>query len=172
MLKYSGIGSRETPAEILTLMEDFAYAVASFSIMRSGGADGADSAFEFGATLGGGIREIFLPWKGFNGCTDAILHEPTPEAYEVAAQFHPRWKYLRMPAQKLHARNSHQIMGASLHDPVNLVVCWTPGAKGGGGTGQALRIANHYEIEIWDLADPEMEQCAREIIGDDGIELR
>ena len=169
---YAGIGSRKTPLPILYVMQDFAKAVGSFSIMRSGGAEGADSAFEFGATLGNGLKEIFLPWKGFNDRTDAMLHEPTQNAMEIAEHYHPRWRYISQGAKKLHGRNTHQVLGADCETPVDMIVCWTQGAKGGGGTGQALRIAQDRGIEVWDLADPELEAKAREVIADGGIELR
>jgi hypothetical protein len=33
-------------------------------------------------------------------------------------------------------------------------LCWTKGAAGGGGTGQAIRIARSRDIPVFDLADP------------------
>lgn len=170
-LIYAGIGSRRTPLEILKLMEDFACAVGPYTVMRSGGAPGADDAFEFGATLGYGEREIYLPWKGFNNRTDAKLYEPTPEAMAIAEYYHPRWESLSQGGKKLHGRNTHQVLGANCDTLANLIVCWTPEAKGGGGTGQALRIAKDRNIEIWDLADPGWEQVAREVIDGRGIPL-
>lgn len=89
------------------------------------------------------------------------MSEPTDLAMEVAEYFHPRWQYLKQGAKKLHARNSHQVLGPNCDDPVDLVVCWTQDAKGGGGTGQAIRIAKHHKIEIWDLADPLHEEYIR-----------
>jgi hypothetical protein len=58
--------------------------------------------------------------------------------------FHPGWDKLSKGAKMLQARNSHQILGPTLEqdDAVEFVLCWTPGAKGGGGTGQATRIAH------------------------------
>src|SRR4051794_35199053 len=55
---YTGIGSRQTPAEVLALMTRIAQALdAEGYILRSGEAAGADTAFAQGATR----REIFLP---------------------------------------------------------------------------------------------------------------
>jgi hypothetical protein len=34
-----------------------------------------------------------------------------------------------------------------------MVVCWTPGARGRGGTGSAIRLARSREIPVHDLAD-------------------
>lgn len=137
-------------------MERFAKHVAPHALLRSGGAPGADQAFEFGAVLGGGRTEIYLPWNGFQDrWNDAFSYEPSDTAMELAEYFHPRWRYLKHGARKLHARNVHQVLGANCDDPVDLVVCWTKDARGGGGTGQALRVAKHHGVEIWDLADSE-----------------
>jgi predicted Rossmann fold nucleotide-binding protein DprA/Smf involved in DNA uptake len=47
--KYAGIGSRSTPPETLPLIESIAARLAEKGwVLRSGGADGADSAFEKG----------------------------------------------------------------------------------------------------------------------------
>ena len=53
------------------------------------------------------------------------------------------------------ARNSYQVLGRNLDDPVEFVICWTPGGSGSGGTGQAIRIAKDYQIPVFDLGSPE-----------------
>jgi len=147
---YAGIGSRQTPAGILTTMTRFASAAEDLGyILRSGGADGADSAFEAGVKLPF-HKQIFLPWPGFNG-NPSLLTGASEEAFTMAAKFHPAWNRLSQAARKFHARNCHQVLGADLDSPVNFVVCWTPGGKVTGGTGQALRIAEHYGIHIFNL---------------------
>lgn len=178
-MKYAGIGSRKTPPDILRVMEDYAYAMARGAILRTGGADGADKAFEFGARTGGGIVELFLPWSGFNGClNNELLSEPTKAAYQVAEHYHPGWPYLKPAAQKLMARNSHQVLGKNLDDSVEIIVCWTPdGSLDGkgkkcGGTGQALRIAADYDVDVFNLARTDDLEGIREVIGGDGFSLR
>jgi hypothetical protein len=149
---YAGIGSRQTPKDILAVMTDVADLLAQANgVLRTGAAPGADQAFEFGATLGGGEIETYLPWEGFEGRQDGTLLEPSKLALEVGEEFHPRWKYLKQGAKKLIARNSHQVLGKSLDEPANLIVCWTPDGKPSGGTGQALRIAAAYEIPVLNL---------------------
>lgn len=149
---YAGIGSRRTPPEILDLMTRIAEQMSLKGYtLRSGAAPGADSAFEAGHALGPGDMEIYLPWKGFNG-NPSPLYTPHPAAFEMAASFHPAWKRCGLAARKFHARNCHQILGAALVKPVDLVICWTPSAMRTGGTGQALRIAEHHGIPIHDLA--------------------
>lgn len=139
---YAGIGSRKTPQPILEMMTAIArhYQIDG-SILRSGGAVGADTAFESGA---GVAKEIFL------------ARHATPEAYELTAKYHPAWHKCSPWAKAFHARNALIILGRDLKTPVRIVICWTEAAKGGGGTGQGIRIADAYGIEVHDLADPEI----------------
>jgi hypothetical protein len=101
-----------------------------------------------------------------------VLSEPTPAAYELAARFHPAWSRLTRGVRALHARNCHQVLGADLASPARFVLCWTPdGSLDGrgrnvGGTGQALRIAHHHGIAIFNLARPKhAERLSRHCIG-------
>ena len=62
---YTGIGSRETPEDILTFFTQVAnYLGERDFILRSGGANGADLAFEKGCQ--NDQKEIYIPWKNFN----------------------------------------------------------------------------------------------------------
>jgi len=147
---YAGIGSRETPAEILKMFSSLAkYLGEQGHILRSGGASGADQAFERGCDAGNGIKEIYLPWKGFEKSNSSLVVEPGI-AYEIAEKFHPAWSRLSDGAKKLQARNSHQVLGADCKHPADFIICWTSGGEGGGGTGQALRIAKEFNIPICD----------------------
>ena len=165
---YAGIGSRETPVEILSLMCSIACALeARGMILRSGGADGADAAFATGASVGS--REIFTPWASFGPRRGPAQPDATPLARSkheaacmaLAAEHHPTWHvpegepgYLTNGARLLHARNGQQVLGRALDDPSAFILCWTKGAAGGGGTGQAIRIARSRAIPVFDLADP------------------
>lgn len=151
---FAGIGSRQTPPEVLRLMEAIALRLTTAYkfVLRSGGAKGADSAFAAGAKA----KEIYLPWPGYNGLTDGVvLVRPTSEAYEVAKRFHPVWDRLSPGVQALHARNVHVLLGKDLASPVDFVVAWTPGGAEVGGTGHALRVAKHYGIPVFNLYEKE-----------------
>lgn len=150
-MKYAGIGSRETPAGVLALMDKIGYCLGKRGwTLCSGGADGADLAFESGAIAAGSPTEIWLPWNGFNWHRSPL--RPSAEAFVMAAEFHPAWERCSRGARALHARNCHQVLGPNLDEPVAMVVCWTKGGLRGGGTGQALRIAEAHSIPIFDLA--------------------
>ena len=155
---YTGIGSRETPVEILQLMARIGYTLAQNGwILRSGHAPGADQAFEHGARQAKGKMEIYLPWNGFeNAYTGNRQPEYIvgfhPDAERVASLHHPAWERCSQGARKLHTRNVFQVAGLDLETFSDMVICWTKDGKRGGGTGQTLRIAEHLQIPIFDLA--------------------
>lgn len=147
---YAGIGSRSTPKHV----QEYFYNIAAFLstkgfTLRSGGAQGADIALELGCNRVNGDKEIYLPWRYFEKSNSNLI-VTNPKAYEIAKQFHPYWDNLSEGAKKLQARNSHQVLGVDLETPSQFVLCWTKDGKGSGGTGQALRIARHYDIPVFD----------------------
>lgn len=156
MPTYAGIGSRRTPEHILTVMGALGVVLGLQGwTLRTGGAPGADQAFQGGAARANGPIELFLPWGTFEEDALApiltaetwIWRDPSPVALEMASKHHPAWPRLKQGAQKLMARNCHQILGGELNSRVDLVVCYTPdGSLNGqgpdtGGTGMALRVA-------------------------------
>jgi len=93
---YAGIGSRETPEDICALMTQIARALEERGFrLRSGGAGGADLAFEHG-TSKPDQREIYIPWKGFNDSTSryfpawASEKEVEAEIKRIRFSFDPR----------------------------------------------------------------------------------
>jgi hypothetical protein len=166
-IAYGGIGARVTLAPMLELMRRIAHALARRGwVLRTGGAPGADQAFAAGAHAAGGDCELFLPWPGFGGVTRARLERPSAAAVELAARHHPAWARLKPGARALLARNAHQVLGAELNHPARMLICWTPDASltgaspDTGGTGQALRIAQHAGVPVINLAHPAHEAFA------------
>ena len=112
----------------------------------SGGAPGADKAFEAGATR----KEIYLPWRGFEG-SDSTLYPPSEAAVVMAATIHPAWDKCSPKAKLLHARNCHQILGPNLNEPVDFILCWTPKGETVGGTATGIRLAERHNITVYNL---------------------
>jgi hypothetical protein len=135
-------------------------------VLRSGAAGGADAAFEAGCPPH--QKEIFLPWNGFNGRRfqdeKTLYYGVCDRAKEIASQFHPAWDKLTPAIRCLMARNTYQVLGPALDDPVLFVLCWTPEGKSGGGTGQAIRIAKGLDIPVFDFGAMSLEEIQ------DGIE--
>lgn len=166
MTAYAGIGSRKTPPDILDLMMKIAkwMSWAGYSL-RTGGAEGADLAFERGAMALNGSAVaptfIYLPWPGYNSIQrrgfhhSQVMDAPSPAAFREAARHHPVWKDLSDGAKCLHARNCHIVLGETLDRPVQRIICWTPNGKETGGTAQAMRIARKKHISIHNLHNPQ-----------------
>jgi len=167
---YAGIGSRQTPPDVLSLMEALAARLAGDGwVLRTGLSPGADQAFYRGAVAGAGDVELYLPWPGFQSCArlDAeggrvrVQCRPSAAAWQLAPRFHPRWEELADDTRRLLARDGEQLLGADLRHPVRLVACWTADGSLDGehlyeeGTGQALRIAFQHRIPVLNLARPD-----------------
>lgn len=159
-LIYTGIGSRETPKNILPVMHRLALNFAQLGwLLRSGHAPGADQAFEAGCIQGGGKKEIFLPWDGFENASQTNPDYITPafsdHVMQLASEIHPAWDKCKRWVRRMHARNINQIIGPDDFNPElsDLVICWTKGASGAGGTGQAIRLAHRLGVPVFDLAD-------------------
>jgi hypothetical protein len=150
--KYAGIGSRQTPHEVLNIMHRIGAFLSNKNfVLRSGGASGADASFEQGCDSVNGTKEIYLPWQRFNN-NKSPHFVVTPEAEKLAASVHPAWHTLSRPAKQLHGRNCYQILGLSLADPVDIVICWTPGGQATGGTATAIKLAVKHGIPVYNLA--------------------
>ncbi len=148
---YTGIGSRKTPGNILHAMVGVAeYLGKEDHTLRSGGAQGADRAFEIGADRIQGKKMIYLPTYKWNK-NESPFYGVCADAQRVASLFHPRWEFLTDFAKKLMGRNAYQILGHDLQTKTDMVICWTPKGEIVGGTGQALRMAVYYGIPVFNL---------------------
>lgn len=156
-MKYAGIGTRDMvwnsipwrPRIYQNLMILHQQYGMKEDLLRSGAADGMDSIHETVHDLFKAPKEIFLPWKKFNGHSSNLFHI-SEEAVQLAYKFHPLGNRLTHPARALMARNGYQVLGYQLNDPVDYVLCGTPDMTKG-GTSQAIRIANHYNIPVFNL---------------------
>lgn len=169
MKTYAGIGSRKTPPEILIKMFKLAerLQIRYGYTLRSGGADGADLAFEGGADSAeenghDRMKEIFF-------AKDSNL-----KAKKIAGRYHPYWNSLGPHKKMLHGRNSMQVLGKTLDDPVDFVLCWTPDGceehgnrtVATGGTGTAISIASEYDIPVFNLYNKDAIQRLKEFLHD------
>lgn len=163
---YTGVGSRETPLEVLDLMKQIGYRMAELGyIGRSGAAEGADTAFY----EGWGEHKLqshshtpfveYLPWKGFNGKYNVVapLLENYEQAEEIASKVHPVWERLSRGAKALHARNVYQVLGDDLSTPSNVLFCYAEPTKIGvkGGTNTAVQLAIQNGVKWYNLYLPE-----------------
>lgn len=191
---YAGIGSRETPHHVLMDMVRIAKLLYSLGYtLRSGGADGADSAFEMGADEananrkvinpftgdknwqdGHPYKEIYLPWYGFNGREQDKVKTIVPQydnprlwstAINMAVEIHPSPKDLTKGARSLHARNCYQVLGRDLATPVEFIICYTDPTYTRGGTRTAVKLGQSHHVPIWNLAISEVYDTVKGLIG-------
>ena len=170
---YTGIGSRNTPATVLALMRQIGYVMAMKGYtLRSGGAEGADTAFAEGwgdacsETVDSDMyiphkAEIYLPWNNFNDQTTAMegrirAQGKSKQAHDIAEQIHPNWKAVSPGGKLLHMRNIYQVLGADLETPSDVVVFYAEpdGDSVKGGTRTAVELAKREGITVCNLYDP------------------
>ncbi|MGJ7523497.1 hypothetical protein ACSFA0_23655 [Variovorax sp. LT1P1] len=147
---YTGVGSRDAPRLICELMCAWAILARERGlILRSGGADGSDLAFESG---GHPSTEIWLPFRGFNGNPSPLV-EPPPGSTAIASSVHPAWNQCNDFSRKAHSRNVPQVLGRDLRSPSAFMVCWTPRGARVGGTRTAIVLAEQHHIPVVNLGD-------------------
>ena len=159
----TGIGSRsydmQTPStnrEILEWIGEMS-GVHQWTL-RSGGADGMDSAFE---SVWKGPKEIFIPWAGFNNRNDGIngaviITDPLilSQTASVAQRIHPAWGRLSRGARALHSRNVNQLKGADLMRNSDVCVyCADVDGSGQvkGGTRTAVMLAEYNQVPTFNI---------------------
>jgi len=152
---YAGIGARVTPDETLRLMSRIAEGLEKKGyILRSGGAEGADSAFEEGTKR----KEIYKAWGDIPRWTHVFTQH-----------FHRAPDKLSHYAKRLMCRNAMQILGRDGDTPVDFVVCWTKDGKASGGTGHALRIAEYFYIPVFNLKNEGALEELKDFVNNGGL---
>lgn len=149
-MTYAGIGSRETPSEVLKQMTEIAKELESrgytlnTGITFGGKKEGADKAFSDGATK----KNLFSPEK----------QGSRKKEQAIAKEIHPKPEALSEGGLKLMARNTNQIFGDDLDTPVDFVLFYAKEdisnpLRPQGGTGQAVEIARRKGIPTINMAD-------------------
>ena len=160
MKMYAGIGTRKTPSHIIDIMYKTAIILSiNGFVCNTGAAKGAEQIFAKGAVSGNGLVNLMLPWPSYEKkwidnliklhpekVLKWLLAKSNKEAFE-SVRLHPSYTTLSQAVIKLHARNFMILKKAQF------VVCYTPGGKEIGGTGQAIRIAKSLDIIIYNLGD-------------------
>jgi len=104
-----------------------------------------------------------LPWADFNSHLydpyDALNHfilGEEKEGHDAAKKLHPLYDNLNKVALRMHSRNYYQIMGYDKYPKSDFVICCAdPDNNNGvkGGTGQAVRVARHYNIDVINIRE-------------------
>lgn len=145
-MTYAGIGSRQTPPEILARMTQVAKELEgkgytlNTGVTFGGKEEGADAAFSRGTKN----KNLFAPEKA------------SEREIKIAKEIHPNPSALSPGAMKLMARNTNQVFGNNLDTPVDFVLFYAKEGKGirpEGGTGQAVEMARLKGIPTINMAN-------------------
>lgn len=156
---YAGIGSRETPDHEWQLMVTFANVMAKRGhTLRSGGARGADSAFRLGHLTH--TEQNYIEFRPEHATSQAMF---------MASTIHPNWPAVvnqGLLSRQKHGRNCMIVLGESLREPADFVVCWTKAGALVGGTATGMRVAFNNRIPILNIFHPDALKKVYEMIAD------
>ena len=160
--KVACFGSRQTPPNVLSLMEELgAFIAQNGGLVASGHAQGADQAFERGASSVDPTRVLVcLPWRGYErnvpispGAGVSVLTE-LPKTHRenllaMAKQHHGAWHRLSRGGKLLQGCN--MLIG----ELAQFGLCYLNHDRPGkGGSGQCWRYLRSCGVPVVDFAVP------------------
>tara|TARA_R110002096_G_scaffold372344_2_gene565781 strand:+ start:98 stop:631 length:534 start_codon:yes stop_codon:yes gene_type:complete len=162
----TGIGARATPDHICELFTELGIEARTRGWwVRSGHADGADYAFEKGATSN---CIVYMPWSTFNKDKEVLgvprTQQLRDEVLKIVYKHEKYAKDLSDGVKLIKSRNVYQVLGEDLKSPSDLVVCWTPYGEVTGGTGLAIKIATANNIPVINVGDFETEKSFNSLL--------
>ena len=177
-MTYAGIGSRETPPEVLAQMTEAAQYLESIGYTLNTGKksnvkeEGADKAFSNGTNK----KNLFPPSMA-NDLTRKIANEIHPDLKGMYNAVYNKWvekvgeekaKQYAQGAIDLQARNTYQVFGKNLDTPVDFVLFYAEETNNPlrpkGGTGQAVEMARRKGIPTINMADPDWKEQLKNAI--------
>lgn len=176
---YTGIGSRDIAKEEFDLLFSIAEKLAATSWkLRSGGAGGADTAFEVGCAKNEGQAEIFIPWARFGTKIEnanSKRYIPNEDKFQDARklllteEIIPWFDNMKQGAKKLHARNVYQVLGTDNTKSDLLVYCADDDKNGvpKGGTRTAVLLARLFDIPTYNIRDEEQRKELLKLVYED-----
>jgi hypothetical protein len=173
-MTYAGIGSRETPTDVLKLMTEASKYLDSIGYTLQTGftfkdketgldEEGADKAFSDGSKN----KILFGPSgirRTVNGNTSLETYDNNVSKISeaVVKEIHPAPDRLTPGGLKLMARNTNQIFGKNLDSTVDFVLFYAEETdnplRPKGGTGQAVEMARRKGIPTINMANPNWRQ--------------
>ena len=180
---YTGVGSRETPHDILILMRRIGYIMAMKGLsLRTGEADGADCAFYKGVVDAYDLHrvkfknEVFVagPPKSLHYVNDVVdmfrgtspISAPIEKFRETAVRIRGSWDDLSYFGAMCHIRNVAQVLGVDGNSPSRGLICWAKPVNTikvtdhkmryvEGGTNTAYCTAILHNIPVYNLYEME-----------------
>lgn len=183
MRYWTGVGSRSITKEEQELAVYVAETITRRfgMVLRSGAAEGADTAFQKGVcNVNPKYCQIWTPWNNFRpkeqhtGFPSCSYTTPTTEMFEKAREAFistgiiPWFDRMKQGAQKLHGRNFYQVRGG-YGEPLSKVCIYIAdeddNGEVSGGTRSAVLLARHYKIPTYNLRIKEQRGLLLDNIG-------
>jgi hypothetical protein len=174
---YAGIGSRQTPENVMILMNKLASHLEQKGYtLNSGNALGADKAFEGKPQPFEKSGDIVIRWSSYKYkvkkkqiFTASMVND---KMRDIAIYIHPNGRNLKDYILDLHARSLLQIFGTNLDTLVDFVLCWTKDGceshdtrtSSTGGTGQAISYASLKGIPVINISNADWRDRLIEIL--------
>jgi len=167
--RYAGIGSRETPPDVMKTSVIFANILTElgYALYSGGCPKGMDMACLKGAyrhsSFDKSKHRIYLSWNGMSdlyhlpaaGLYDAQRFPNYEEAGAIGLRMRGVWDGLGRGGIAHHSRNPYQVLGDDLKSPVDFVYTWAPpvGKNGNvkGGTATAVKLALENNIPVYNM---------------------
>lgn len=163
---YTGCGTTSTPVSIRRLIQDIAASLAKEGyILRTGGEKGGDEAFEEGCnSVDPALKELYLPFGGFNGKTGVVFREYSGLSDEL--------REMGMNTRAL-TKSSRLRMGRCYQEleglngvPSEFLICYDSGE----GTPNFIhRLAIRKGIKVYNLYDKEVRKELCEELNQIGV---
>lgn len=161
-LKVAGIGNRNIPKEASSKLFDLGRLIAERNYLGlSGNSNGSDEFFAKGVnSVNPSLMNLYLPWNSFNknfilpeNKVRLLSKEDKAKCIAIASEHHPNWSACSFGAKSCLARNVAIVTDA------NVVFCYSDPNSKSGGTKHAVRIANAYQIPVYNLFTLSLEDC-------------
>ncbi len=169
-MAYAGVGDPQTPDDIQRQMQRIAARLAHLGLrLRTTPMAGAHSAWLAGTIAATSLgsqpvrerRELYLPWPSYAHQPQATVSSPTRQAESVARVIYPAYGTHDSAQRAVLATHIHLVLGADLHQPIDLLVCWTAEgaqtqaqADTSTPTGIAIGVAQRWNIPVFNLQRP------------------
>lgn len=166
---WTGVGSRSITQEEQELAVYVAETITRHfgMVLRSGAAEGADTAFQKGVcNVDPKYCQIWTPWNSFRpkeqhvGFPSCSYITPTTEMFEKSRKAFidtgiiPWFDNMKQGAQKLHGRNFYQVAGKH-GEPLSRICIYIADEDANGevkgGTRSAVLVSRHYDIPTYNL---------------------
>lgn len=170
MKYYTGIGSRNISGEERELIFNIAVKMSEEGYtLRSGGAEGSDTAFEEGCLSVSGELEVYRPTRSPNMKGYHLVPNDLQFNYaktRLSIDIIPWFSYMKPYSQRIHSRNFYQVVGfdnVCSHVTIYASDEDEEGVKG--GTRTAVMVSRSLKIPTYNLRIPEQRNTLLKKIG-------